>query len=199
MNKAVFLDRDGVINRKLPEGRYVTSWAEFEFLPSAADAISLLNNAAYKVIVVTNQRCIAKGLVRSAEIEAIHRRMCRELASAGATIDAVYYCPHEKVPPCTCRKPSPGMLLSAAHDHEIDLADSWMVGDSTDDVEAGKSAGCRTARVIRDHRAAKIADSDIISRSLLGAALEIVRLRFVPSPAPQQNPQPPLPQNSNSL
>lgn len=178
MNKAVFLDRDGVINRKMPEGRYVTSWLEWEFFPGVADAITLLNSAAYKVIVVTNQRCIAKGLVTSSEVENIHRRMCQELASAGATIDAVYYCPHEKAPPCMCRKPSPGMLLSAAHDHKINLAESWMIGDSADDVRAGKSAGCRTARISREQQPIRAADADIISNSLLSATLEILHKGF---------------------
>jgi D-glycero-D-manno-heptose 1,7-bisphosphate phosphatase len=185
MNRAVFLDRDGVINRKPPEGRYVTSWKQLEFLPRVADAILLLNDAAYKVIVVTNQRCIAKGLVSLAEMEAIHRRMCRELANAGATIDAVYYCPHEKLPPCSCRKPSAGMLLSAARDHEIDLAESWMVGDSADDVEAGKNAGCRTVRIIGEQNPARTAPADITSDSLLNATLQILGAGFLSSSAPQ--------------
>src|SRR5580704_10564173 len=95
MNKAAFLDRDGVINRKAPEGQYVTRWEEVEFLPGVADAIALLNEGGFRVIVVSNQRCVAKGLVTSDEVEALHQRICRELANQGAVIDAVYFCPHE--------------------------------------------------------------------------------------------------------
>jgi D-glycero-D-manno-heptose 1,7-bisphosphate phosphatase len=185
MNRAVFLDRDGVINRKLPEGSYVTSWSQLEFLPRVADAILLLNDAAYKVIVVTNQRCIAKGLVSLVEIEAIHRRMCQELSSAGATIDAVYYCPHEKLPPCSCRKPSAGMLFSAARDQEIDLAESWMIGDSADDVEAGRNAGCRTVQIIGDQRSRTRFGANIVSDSLLNATLKILVSDFPSSGSSQ--------------
>jgi D-glycero-D-manno-heptose 1,7-bisphosphate phosphatase len=148
--KAVFLDRDGVINHKLCEGRYVTRWANFVFLPRAAQSISALNEAGFQVIVVTNQRCVAKGLVTVAQLEAIHRRMCRELAAAGATVRDVYYCPHEELG-CQCRKPAPGMLLTAATKHQIDLASSWMIGDSEADVQAGNAAGCRTIRILERH------------------------------------------------
>lgn len=144
MNKAVFLDRDGVINRKAPEGKYITQWNDFEFLPGAADAIKALNQAGFLVIVVTNQRCVAKGLLTESKLRLIHERMIRELKKQGAVIDAVYYCPHEVEARCLCRKPEPGMILQAAKDHDINLAISWMVGDCLKDVEAGKAAGCKT-------------------------------------------------------
>src|SRR3984957_17107333 len=149
MNKAAFLDRDGVINVKAPEGQYVTRWEEVRFLPGVANAIGLLNRAGFRVIVISNQRCVAKGLVTSAEVEALHNRICRELANHGAVIDAVYFCPHETEPPCSCRKPAPGMLLQSAREHEIDLGGSWMIGDSEADVAAGKNAGCKTVLVGR--------------------------------------------------
>lgn len=148
MTRAVFLDRDGVINRKPLEGEYVTRWEEFDVLPGVPQAIASLNRADYRVIVVTNQRCIAKGLVSSAEVEALHERMLNLLARAGATVDATYYCPHELEPVCRCRKPAPGMLLDAARAHGIDLTASWMIGDSDIDIAAGKNAGCRTVRLI---------------------------------------------------
>src|SRR5215467_10342099 len=121
MRRAAFLDRDGVINRKAPEGEYVTRWEEVEILPGAAEAIVLLNQSGLCAVVVSNQRCVAKGLITAAELEALHRRMCEALGSAGATVDAVYFCPHETEPPCRCRKPQPGMLFDAARDHGIDL------------------------------------------------------------------------------
>jgi D-glycero-D-manno-heptose 1,7-bisphosphate phosphatase len=178
MNRAVFLDRDGVINRKPPEGGYVTAWVDLEFLPGAAAAISQLNKAGYKVIVVSNQRCIAKGLITVSEMDAIHLRMCRDLASAGATIDGVYYCPHEKQPACTCRKPAPGMLLSAARDHAIDLAESWIIGDSDVDVAAGRNAGCKTARLIVEGESPE-SKADIVSSSLVDAIQEILRSELI--------------------
>jgi len=174
MNRAVFLDRDGVINRKAPDGQYVTRWEEMEFLPGIAKAIARLNEAGFKVIVISNQRCVAKGLVTDADVNAIHRRMCSELAGAGATVDAVYYCPHEKQPPCNCRKPAPGMLLSAAREHHIDLSESWMIGDSDIDVAAGRNAGCKTVRLVaRDESIASMAD--FASESLLDAIHKILR------------------------
>src|SRR5580698_10604801 len=144
MSRATFLDRDGVINVKAPEGRYVTRWEDVRFLSGVATAIRLLNKAGFRVIVVSNQRCVAKGLVTSAEVEALHRRICRELAELGAGIDAVYFCPHEAEGACDCRKPAPGMLLQAAKEHQIDLSASWMIGDTDADVAAGKNAGCKT-------------------------------------------------------
>src|SRR5438552_16439278 len=148
MNRAAFLDRDGTINRKLLEDRYVTRWEEMHLLPDAARAIALLNRAGFRVIVVSNQRCVAKGLVPVTALEAMHERMIEELGAKGATVDGFYYCPHEKYPPCSCRKPAPGMLLTAAGEHNIDLTAAWMVGDSEIDVGAGKTAGSRVGRVL---------------------------------------------------
>lgn len=148
MTKAVFLDRDGIINQKAPPGQYVKSWEDFRILPGVAEGISRLNRAGFKVIVVTNQRGIAKGLMTVADLEGIHKRMSDSLAQAGATIDGIYYCPHEKTPVCRCRKPAPGMLLDAAQEHGIELPASWMIGDSDIDIEAGKNADCKTARVV---------------------------------------------------
>src|SRR5208282_2376662 len=144
MKKAAFLDRDGVINRKAPEGQYVTRWVDMELLPGAREAIRLLNDAGFIVVVVSNQRCVAKGLITAEELESMHARMCREFHDAGATIDAVYYCPHDNQPPCGCRKPQPGMLFHAARVHNLLLSGSWMIGDSERDVQAGRNAGCNT-------------------------------------------------------
>jgi D-glycero-D-manno-heptose 1,7-bisphosphate phosphatase len=152
MKRAVFLDRDGVINRKASKGEYVTRWEDFQFLPGAAEAISLLVGAGWSVIVITNQPCVAQGLLSIPELEIIHGKMLQELLQAGADVEAIYYCPHEKQPPCTCRKPLPGMLLTAAQEHQIDLASSWMIGDSDKDVEAGKRAGCRTVLILANSR-----------------------------------------------
>jgi histidinol-phosphate phosphatase family protein len=174
MNKAAFLDRDGVINQKAPtEDEYITSWEEMKILPGVAQGISLLNRTGFRVVVVSNQRSVAKGLITIPELEFLHRRMCDELAHAGAKIDDIYYCPHELRPPCACRKPEPGMLLEAARAHDIDLTISWMIGDSENDVEAGRRAGCRTARVLPSDETRNDA-ADIVARSLLEAAQQIL-------------------------
>jgi D-glycero-D-manno-heptose 1,7-bisphosphate phosphatase len=176
MNKAAFLDRDGVINRKAPtEDEYITRWEEMHIIPGVVEAIALLNQAGYRVIVISNQRCVAKGLVTTGELDAMHQRMCRELGAVGAKIDGVYYCPHEEQPPCRCRKPEPGMLFDAADENQVDLPSSWMIGDSEKDVEAGRSAGCRTARILKPGATAN-GNANVLARSLLEAVHQILRL-----------------------
>lgn len=160
MERAVFLDRDGVINCKAPEGSYVTRWEDFRFLPGVCQGITQINRAGFRVVVATNQRCVAKGLLTKADLEELHRKMTDELARLGAKIDAIYYCPHDLEPPCVCRKPAPGMLLQAARFLDLDLASSWMIGDADTDIQAGKNAGCRTIRLSTTEAGAKAADND---------------------------------------
>jgi histidinol-phosphate phosphatase family protein len=148
MPRAVFIDRDGVINQKPREGEYVTSWDDFHILPGVAEAVTLLKRTGFAVIVVTNQRCVAKGLLAVSKLEEMHTRMRESLSRLGAILDGVYYCPHDYESLCHCRKPAPGMLLKAAQEHGLDLRSSWMVGDSEIDMQAGKNAGCKTARVL---------------------------------------------------
>jgi D-glycero-D-manno-heptose 1,7-bisphosphate phosphatase len=179
MPKAAFLDRDGVINRKAPEGHYVTRWEDFEFLPHVAEGIGLLERAGFSVIVVSNQRGVAKGLLTVAELESIHQRMRQQLADADAHLTAIYYCPHDSGPFCACRKPAPGMLFQAAREHRIDLPSSWMVGDSDIDMEAGKAAGCRTVRVLTNGTLPQLA-GDLTAHSLFEAAQQLIRLGATP-------------------
>jgi D-glycero-D-manno-heptose 1,7-bisphosphate phosphatase len=174
MNKAAFLDRDGVINRKPPDGQYVTRWQDMEFLAGVREAIHLLNQAGYFVVVVSNQRCVAKGLITAAHLELMHAHMRHDFEAAGARIDAIYCCPHDLHPPCSCRKPQPGMLLDAARTYDLDLSSSWMIGDSEQDVLAGKSAGCRTARLTDDSKPSL--EVDVFAPSLLDAVYKILGL-----------------------
>lgn len=174
MKRAVFLDRDGVINKKAPEGDYVTRWEDFEFLPRIAEAITRLNQAGFRVIVITNQRCIAKGLMTSGELETIHQRMVEFLAERGARIDAIYYCPHDVEPSCRCRKPAPGMFFDAARDHGIDLQASWMIGDSDIDIEAGQAAGCKTALLLGKETLEADANRGLVAKSLFEAVRQIL-------------------------
>lgn len=144
---AVFLDRDGVINTRLV-GNYVKRVEEFQFIPDIFDVLPAIHDAGFLAIVITNQRGIARGLMSDADLEQIHAMMQAEIARrTGHTFDAIYYCPHNHHDGCDCRKPLPGMLLRAAADQDIDLSNSWMIGDSESDIEAGIAAGCRTIRV----------------------------------------------------
>lgn len=150
--KAVFLDRDGTIN--VYKG-FLCELDEFELLPGIAAAIKKINASGYLCIVVTNQPVIARGEITVAELEEIHMKMETELGLAGAYLDGIYYCPHHpdkgyegevtnlKIE-CSCRKPKPGMLLQAAEDFNIDLSQSYMIGDSENDIRAGMAAGCTT-------------------------------------------------------
>lgn len=153
--KAVFLDRDGTINKYVGFLRNIN---DFELLSGVADAIKGINASGYLAIVVTNQPVIARGEVTLAELEEIHNKMETLLGRKGAYLDAIYYCPHhphkgyegerpEYKIDCDCRKPKPGMLLQAAEEFNIDLSKSWMVGDGENDIKAGQVAGCRTVLI----------------------------------------------------
>jgi D-glycero-D-manno-heptose 1,7-bisphosphate phosphatase len=140
----VFLDRDGVINRKLPEGKYVTRWEELELLPGVAGAIAALNRSGCKVIVVTNQRGVALELMTAAEVESIHDRLRAELARESADLDAIYYCQHDR-DECDCRKPRTGMIEKAFRDFPgAAPGNSIFIGDSLSDMECGRAAGMAT-------------------------------------------------------
>jgi D-glycero-D-manno-heptose 1,7-bisphosphate phosphatase len=140
----VFLDRDGVVNEKLPEGRYVAGWDSFRILPGVLEAIRLLNQSGVRVIVVSNQRGIALGLYTSADVQAIHASLQSLLHAQGAHIDAFYFCPHDKGE-CDCRKPLTGMFEQAVAEFPgITAAASMMIGDSFSDIEFGRRLGMTT-------------------------------------------------------
>lgn len=157
--KAIFLDRDGTINKYVG---FVRKPEEFDLIDGVSDVIKQLNNQGYLVIVITNQPVIARGEVTVDGLEEIHNKMETMLGKDGAYVDAIYYCPHHphkgfsgEVPElkmeCECRKPKPGLLLKAAQDYNIDLEKSWMIGDSENDILAGKNAGCKTALISSDN------------------------------------------------
>jgi D-glycero-D-manno-heptose 1,7-bisphosphate phosphatase len=158
----VFLDRDGTINRKAPEGDYVKSVEEFELLPGAAEAVRALADAGMLVVVVTNQRGIARGRMTEADLAAIHERLRREVSG----IDAIYHCPHEEGA-CDCRKPRTGMFLQAQRDFpQIDFSRSAVIGDSPSDMQAGRALGSRLV-MIGDGRGEEV---DLAVDSLAEAA-----------------------------
>ncbi len=153
--RAIFLDRDGTINKYVG---FLRNADEFELLEGVAEAVKQLNASGYLAIVVTNQPVIARGEVTFEELEKIHNKMETLLGKEGAFLDAIYYCPHhphkgypgersELKIECDCRKPKPGMLLKAAEDFNIDLEQSWMIGDGENDIKAGLNAGCKTALI----------------------------------------------------
>jgi D-glycero-D-manno-heptose 1,7-bisphosphate phosphatase len=150
MKRAVFIDRDGTINE---EKEYLFRRDDFVFIPGAPQAIRLLNDAGFLVIVVTNQSGVARGYYTEEDVHQLHRHIAADLEQFGARVDAWFYCPHHPAGrgsyalPCRCRKPLPGMLLEAAGRFAIDLESSIMIGDKLVDVEAGAAAGCRSILV----------------------------------------------------
>jgi D-glycero-D-manno-heptose 1,7-bisphosphate phosphatase len=150
VKRAIFLDRDGTIN---VEKEYLFQIADFEFIPGVPEAIRMINEAGFLVIVVTNQSGVARGYYCEEDVEVLHRHIASELQRAGAHVDGWLYCPHHPsgrgsyALPCDCRKPLPGMLQEAARRYDIDLENSIMIGDKLADVEAGLAAGCRTVLV----------------------------------------------------
>jgi len=132
MKRCLFLDRDGVINAAPPKGEYIRHWDEFRLLPEAVSWIRLFKAAGYLAIVITNQRGIALGRMSEADLAALHKRMCAELAGQGAGLDDVYYCPHAENA-CDCRKPEPGMIWAAQRKWDIELAASLLIGDGERD------------------------------------------------------------------
>ena len=149
MNSAVFIDRDGVINKDL--GKYVTCPEEFDFLPRAIDALKRLYKSKYKLIIITDQGGIGKGIYTEKDLEDIHKKMCTLLENEGVILDGIYYCPHHPDENCDCRKPRLGMVRRAVEEHDIDLKKSFFIGDKTSDIKAGKDAGCKTFLVKTGH------------------------------------------------
>jgi len=148
MTRAVFLDRDGVINEVLSARvKFVNTPEQFYLLSGVGEAIKQLNDLGWKVFVVTNQGGIGLRYMTHSDLEAIHQKMEQDLAAYEAKIDAIAYCPHRPKAGCPCRKPKPNMILDLAKKHHIDLTESYMVGDRAPDIEAGKQAGVQTVLV----------------------------------------------------
>ncbi len=177
--KAIFLDRDGTINKYVGFLRDIN---DFELLPGVAEAIKLINQSDYLAIVVTNQPVIARGEVTYEQLNQIHNKMETLLGKEGAFLDGLYFCPHhpdsgfegevkELKFDCDCRKPKPGMLLAASKDFNIDLSKSWMIGDGKNDVLCGRNACCKTAIIAEKNEY----DADKIGTSLLELVKEILK------------------------
>ena len=178
--KAVFLDRDGVIN--VDQDGYVTSWSEFRFLPGALEGLRQLTAAGYRLAVVTNQAVVGRGLASAAEVEELNARMVSALAEGGARIDAVLYCPHAPEEGCACRKPQPGLFIEAGRRLGVPLDGVCVIGDWVDDIAAARAAGCAVPILVltgRGRRALPLARAAglgpfMVARDLLAAAQAIV-------------------------
>ena len=141
--KALFLDRDGVINESAPAGDYIVSRNQFRLRPEITPLIRFARATGYLIVVVTNQRGVSLGLMSEKDLDDVHAYMRELLRAEDADVDAVYSCMHGYEDTCECRKPKAGMLLQAARDLDIDISESVMVGDRQTDIDAGKAAGCK--------------------------------------------------------
>jgi D-sedoheptulose 7-phosphate isomerase len=168
---AVFLDRDGTIVRDVP---YCSKPGDLELLPGAGRSIKLLNDAGFKVILITNQSGISRGYFSEETLKDIHRKLKTDLNRFEAHLDGIYYCPHHPDQGCNCRKPKAGLILQAAREHGLDLASSFMIGDKIQDVEAGAVAGCKC--ILIDSGTAVNGDHiDLKSSLVAGSLAEAVR------------------------
>lgn len=151
MNRVIFLDKDGTL---IPDIPYNVDPAQISLLPGAAEGLRALYAAGYKIIIITNQSGVARGLFTEVDLIGVEARLRDLLAEEGVPLAGFYYCPHhvagtrpEYAIACECRKPEPGLILKAAQDYDVDLSESWMIGDILNDVQAGRRAGCRTILV----------------------------------------------------
>lgn len=180
--RCVLLDRDGVINRRIVNG-YVTRWQDFTFLPGVLGALRMLKENGYTVLVVSNQACVGRGLLRWNELQTITRRMQLEVALGGGAIAQVYYCPHAPHDACNCRKPQPGLLQRAMEEHRAWPAQVHMVGDSEGDMEAATRAGCRSVLIRRgaslQAEACHCASANVVGD--LREAVELILRRDTPT------------------
>lgn len=150
MVPAVFLDRDGVLIENRSD--YVRDWSQVSIFPDTPAALSSLRNAGYKIIIITNQSAVGRGLISVQAAEEINRRLVGKIQQDGGHIDAVYMCPHQPEDFCECRKPKPGLLLKAAEDLSLDLSRSWMIGDAWSDLLAGRAASLHRIILVRTGR-----------------------------------------------
>jgi len=151
-NPAIFLDRDGVLIENI--AGYVRSWSDVRPYPSAIAALTRLRHLPYPVLIVTNQSVVGRGLISSAEAEAMNARLVETIRAGGGRIDGVFMCPHAPEDGCACRKPRPGLLLQARDELDLNLAESLLVGDALEDIQAAQAAGVGRAALVRTGRGA---------------------------------------------
>jgi D-glycero-D-manno-heptose 1,7-bisphosphate phosphatase len=169
--RAIFLDRDGVINENRRD--HVKEWSEFRFLPGAIEAVARLSRAGIAVFVITNQAIVNRGLVSRHTVDAINARMAGEIARRGGRIEAIAYCPHRPDEECACRKPRPGLLLELARRYRLDLSRAVMVGDALTDIDAGLAAGCQAILVLTGRGSEELARARTAGRNGFRVAADL--------------------------
>lgn len=153
LRRAIFLDRDGTLNRDFGYVHEISAW---EWLPGSIAALKTLQGAGYLLIVISNQSGIARGFYSFEQLKSLEQWVSGQLQKEGIKINAWFYCPHAPDAGCYCRKPKPGMLLTAAEMFAIDLSESWMIGDKISDIEAGRNAGCKCVLLVASACASEI-------------------------------------------
>jgi D-glycero-D-manno-heptose 1,7-bisphosphate phosphatase len=183
----ILLDRDGVINRRIPNG-YVTSWDKFDFLPGALEGLRLLALNNFTTLIVSNQSCVGKGLISSRDLDTLTQRFLIEVALAGGHIAHVYYCRHSENDCCSCRKPLPGLINEAQSHFHFLPSETFLVGDSRADLQAADAAGCPSIFLKRGSflNPAPLSDNtELVVSSLLEAVEAILALQAsVAAPSP---------------
>lgn len=144
VKKIIFLDRDGIINKKPPKADYVKSWNEFHLLPGAIESLQLLTKNKFQIFIITNQAGVSRGFMTEDDLNKIHENLLNLLQKNNIKVMKIYYCPHGWSDECDCRKPKPGMLLRAAEEFSFDIKKAIFIGDDNRDKQAGDAAGCHT-------------------------------------------------------
>lgn len=174
LNKAIFLDRDGVINKEV---QFVAKPSEFHILQNSLKALQKLTNSDYKLIIVTNQSGMGYGFYTEEDYEKVNRKMLKIFRDYNIKISAIYHCPHRYEDKCNCRKPNTGLLDQAKKDFNLDFLQSWLIGDKTSDIKAGKNIGCKTI-LVKTGAAGEdgrfLVKADYVVKDLL-AALKVIK------------------------
>lgn len=182
MKRFVFLDRDGVLVRFPGKGKYVTRFSQLRLVPRAAEAVALLTRAGYELHVVSNQGCVSRGMISRAKLDELTRRMLRLIRASGGRIRKVHYCPHQSADGCDCKKPKTRLFERAVRGRRVDRRRTFVVGDSAEDILAGRKLGCRTVLVLsgrnkrRDVRSLP-AKPDFVKKDLWETARWLTRKR----------------------
>lgn len=158
-SKAVFLDRDGVINEKRDD--HVKNISEFKIFSGVGDAIKLLRDKGYLVIIITNQSAIGRKIISEKKLDEIHTELKNYLNQHDTYVDSIYYCPHTPEENCSCRKPKPGLLIKATNDFGINLEESYFIGDSESDLNAAKEARCKGILLENDQTLLEIVQNQL--------------------------------------
>ncbi len=176
----IFLDRDGVINKPAKPHEYITTWPDFVVLPGVYEALRLLRESGYKIFIVTNQRCIARGMATLSQIDELHARMTEDFARNGCFVDGIFICPHGDNDNCDCRKPKPGLLLQVQNHLEesegvtVDKSSSWMIGDSKTDEQAGVNYGVNTVLIGKESSGVNDGMKHLTANDILDSAMKIL-------------------------